>query len=187
MSFSQFREPVKALSRAMCGGGGYVLDYLKSQFHKKAPTRSEVVRLPPVAWLGLAVLGYVVQWLIPGPRLLTEPFQNIGPSIFMLGLGLILLAGYKFATRRTNIHAFRDPEKLITDGIFAYTRNPIYLGLTIMLIGLAVYWNAVSALLAPAAFFAIANFYYAPQEEAAAERVFGVDYVAYRHRVRRWF
>ena len=153
---------------------------------KKGLAKDELWRLPPVVWLGLALLCYLIQLLIPQPHLLVEPFQNVGPAIFVIGLGFIGFAAWKFLRRRTNIHAFRDPEKLITDGVFGVSRNPIYLGFTLMLIGLAVYWNSVYALLPAAIFFAIANFYYAPQEEKAATRVFGEAYEAYRKKVRRW-
>ncbi|MCI4663922.1 MAG: isoprenylcysteine carboxylmethyltransferase family protein [Neomegalonema sp.] len=159
---------------------------LLEKLREALPTRSEVWRWPALVWLVSAGAAYAIKSIAPSPQIVPPPFNNIGPAIFVLGGLLIFVAGYQFMRMRTNIHPFRDPEKLITSGIFAFTRNPIYLGFILMLIGLALYWNALGALAPAVVFFLIANFYYAPGEEADAQRVFGEAYETYRRRVRRW-
>ena len=153
---------------------------------KLLPHVWKVLRLPPFIWLGLALLAYFVRFLFPTPRIVPEPLQNIGPAIFMIGLGLILAAAYKFFQKRTNIEAFRDPNHLITDGVYSYTRNPIYLGFAIMLFGLCWYWNTLYGLVSPVIFLIISNYYFVAQEEQAASRVFGDAYAVYKKKVRRW-
>ncbi len=150
------------------------------------PKANELWRLPPVHWLLLAVLCYVIQRLVEPGGLFPEGARPAGYVLFGLGAALCAVAAFQFLRRRTNIHAFRDPERLITGGVFAYTRNPIYLGLTLMLTGVGLYWNTTLSLWPALIFFLLANFWYAPSEERAAERVFGQEYVAYRRKVRRW-
>jgi protein-S-isoprenylcysteine O-methyltransferase Ste14 len=77
-------------------------------------------------------------------------------------------------------------DKLVTNGLFALTRNPMYLGLTIASLGAALWFGRPLMLLAPLFVFAIANWVFIPFEEAKMRRQFGDQFDAYCGRVRRW-
>jgi len=75
---------------------------------------------------------------------------------------------------------------LVTSAPYTFTRNPMYLGLTIVLFGFAVFFGSIVMLLAPIAFVVIIDRMVIPREEANMERLFGPTYVEYKLRVRRW-
>lgn len=157
-----------------------------SRLEEILPRPNEIWRLPPVHWLLLAGGAYALQrWIEPGP-LLPDWARWVGYGLITLGAALSLVAAAHLVLKHTNLHAFRDPDKLVTRGVFAYSRNPIYLGLTLALMGVGLYWNTSLSLWPAIIFFLLANFWYAPSEEKAARRVFGAAYDDYRARVRRW-
>jgi protein-S-isoprenylcysteine O-methyltransferase Ste14 len=75
---------------------------------------------------------------------------------------------------------------LMTGGPFGFSRNPMYLGMLIWLVGLAILLGSLIAFLFPILLFLLANFLLIPTEERRMEHQFGKQYVAYRQRVRRW-
>ena len=77
-------------------------------------------------------------------------------------------------------------DRLVTTGLYAFTRNPMYLGLVIAALGVALWFGRPLMYLAPILVFLIANFVFAPYEEAKMRRQFGEAFDAYAARVRRW-
>ena len=78
------------------------------------------------------------------------------------------------------------PSALMTSGVFRVTRNPMYLGMTLILFGVSICVGSVSAFVSPAFFYLISERYFIPPEEAVMENVFGEKYLEYKRRVRRW-
>lgn len=117
---------------------------------------------------------------------LPTPFSYGGWVLVVFGLAMTAFAARLFGRTKTNLHTFRDPNVLVTSGLFSLSRNPMYLGFTVALLGAAVVSNSVLALLPVAFFFAVANAHYIPFEEGAAEAQFGERYLDYKKRVRRW-
>jgi protein-S-isoprenylcysteine O-methyltransferase Ste14 len=76
--------------------------------------------------------------------------------------------------------------KLITSGPYQFTRNPMYLGLVILTLGIAIWVGAWPMFGAPTALFATANWVHIPFEEAKMRRQFGAVYDNYVAKVRRW-
>lgn len=142
--------------------------------------------IPPVLWLILLLAMAGLSTAAPVATLFEAPAEIPGWIAIAAGLALQGIAAGQFVRARTNLHAFRDPDKLITDGVFSFSRNPMYLGFTLTLAGAALLLNTVSALIGPLVFFAVANLWYIPREERIAENLFGEPYRAYRARVRRW-
>lgn len=103
-----------------------------------------------------------------------------------LGLLALIWARVQFSKSDAEIHTFRIPKMLLTGGVFRFSRNPMYLGFLLLLVGGAFFVNAWCALLVPLAFFAAASLWYIPHEERTLRAAFGPDYEAYARRVRRW-
>jgi hypothetical protein len=78
------------------------------------------------------------------------------------------------------------PERLVTSGIYRYTRNPMYLGTTAFLLGMAIMLGSITALLPVPLFMLVIEYRFIRPEELFLETLFGEDYRAYRERVRRW-
>ena len=86
----------------------------------------------------------------------------------------------------TEINTFKPPKRLVTDGLFRYSRNPIYLGFTLALLGWAIVLGNLAALDGVLLFFLAAHFWYIPFEEKAMKKEFGTVYEQYKKQVRRW-
>ncbi len=142
--------------------------------------------LPPVLWAACLIAMGLLAVYLPLAAILPLPFNYLGLAFVAGGLWLLLAAARRFSRADTNINTFRDPNVLVSDGAFAWTRNPMYLGFVLTLLGVALAVNALSALALVVLFFLVANFWYVPFEERAAARQFGAAYADYRRRVRRW-
>jgi protein-S-isoprenylcysteine O-methyltransferase Ste14 len=142
--------------------------------------------LPPLLWAVCLVATVALGVLAPLAAIMPAPYQWFGVAPVLFGAWLLASASGRFHRVKTNINTFRDPNVLVTDGPFAITRNPMYLGFALVLLGAALIANAWSALAPALVFFLVANAWYIPFEERAASAQFGDAYVSYRQRVRRW-
>lgn len=142
--------------------------------------------LPPVLWLMCVILITALHLFGPHVHMLPVPLNFSGLFLVLCGFALIVTAARQIRAAKTNIHTFKAPSTLLTTGLFSKTRNPIYLGFTIALLGVAIIANTPYALLAVAIFWAAAQLWYIPFEERAASTQFGQDYETYRKAVRRW-
>jgi protein-S-isoprenylcysteine O-methyltransferase Ste14 len=106
----------------------------------------------------------------------------------LIAIGIAGLVGSRlqFARSQSEIMTFDTPRNLVTDGLFAISRNPMYLSMILVVTGAALLADRWCGLLAPALFFTAANWWYIPFEERAAAAAFGDRYLEYRRRVRRW-
>lgn len=142
--------------------------------------------LPPMLWMACLVAMAVLAYVVQGDAILAAPYHQAGWGLFVAGVAATVFASRQFRTARTNIHTFGKPDRLVTTGLFAISRNPMYLGFFGSLVGAAIGFNSLFAFGPALVFFLAAEFWYIPYEERAAEQAFGGAYVDYRRRVRRW-
>jgi protein-S-isoprenylcysteine O-methyltransferase Ste14 len=149
--------------------------------------RSNAVIRPPVA-LALAILGgLVAERSIPLPFLPDYvPKAWAGAAVLAFGLAL---GAWAIATLRragTRVETTQPTTTVVTSGPYRFTRNPIYVGMLAVLIGLAIALNTVWLLVALVPFYLVIRFGVIAREEAYLERKFGETYRSYKSRVRRW-
>ena len=142
--------------------------------------------LPPRLFFICCMAMIICSFLFPAGNYLPKPWNNLGFILFFIGLAMVRKIQGRFQTVGTEINTFKPPQKLVTSGLFTYSRNPIYLGFTIALVGVALVVGNLFAFDGLLAFIFAANFWYIPFEEAALEKQFGADYLAYKKKVRRW-
>ncbi|PCK32870.1 methyltransferase family protein [Pseudoalteromonas piscicida] len=143
--------------------------------------------LPPILLFLFVILMPVVCWLTAASHFIYYPFNLLGLVPIALGLALAKSGSKLFAKEETNIMTFNKPDKLVDDGVFRYTRNPMYLGFVIALLGYAVLvGGALVSFLFVITFLLIADRWYIRFEEKMMEQTFGDAYLRYRGRVRRW-
>ncbi len=107
-------------------------------------------------------------------------------AVFALGLLLLLWSARTFARRGENIRIEKPTNSLVTSGPFRFSRNPIYLALTLAYIGLSLVFNSYWPLPFLPLVLVIMHFGVIRREETYLEELFGQDYRDYRARVRRW-
>lgn len=142
--------------------------------------------IPPRLFVMCAALMVVLGRWLPLAPLLDWPLTLLGLPLALGGLGLAVAGSRRFARDGANIQTFEQPTKLVTDGLFRRSRNPMYLGFAAALIGLAVLLGALSPLLVAVGFIIVADRWYIRFEERRMAASFGPAYAEYRRQVRRW-
>jgi protein-S-isoprenylcysteine O-methyltransferase Ste14 len=140
---------------------------------------------PQIAFVAL-VIGSLFHALAPVTWRILPAVPAIGILLLVGGILLAAWAALLFRSQRTPIYPTTQPTTLVTSGPFRFTRNPIYLGLLIILLSFVFWFGSLPMLVAPLLFLLVMNFYYLPFEEAKLEKTFGGLYTDYRQRVRRW-
>ncbi|WP_386681145.1 methyltransferase family protein [Loktanella sp. R86503] len=139
--------------------------------------------LPPV-WLALAA---AVVWA--SRSVVTAggaALQWAGIALVAAGLALMLAAVITMTRARTTVIPHRQPDALVTQGIFARTRNPIYLGDVLLLTGLCLWWQAPLGLATVPVFTIWITTHFITAEEARLHAAFGTAFTDYTKAVRRW-
>ena len=147
-----------------------------------------MLKLPPPIWaLIYVVVALLISWPLGWPRVPGFPLPWPGVALALLPWALPVWALIIFRREGTEIDPTSPTNRaLIVGGPYRYTRNPMYLGLTLVTLGIAIVVGTWPMFLAPVAVFATANWVHIPFEEAKMHRQFGADYDQYRRRVRRW-
>lgn len=141
----------------------------------------------PPMWLVFGVMGiFALNEFAPGLRYTGPVSQLAGGIIMLAGLALLVVSGGLFSRAGTGMVPFRDVKVLVTHGVYARTRNPMYLAMVLVLAGVAITVGALSALTVPPLFMLIVYWRYVRPEEVMLRELFGDDYTAYCARVRRW-
>ena len=143
---------------------------------------------PPLIYVGGLVLALV------GDRLLHLPSLGLHPGIRGIAGAVLVVIGFVvsfagaglFMQRRTAIIPYKPATHLVTSGIYRWTRNPMYLGMALIYLGVAILLNNLAALILLVPVLAIIQSQVIAREEAYLERAFGNEYVAYKRRVRAW-
>jgi len=126
--------------------------------------------------------------LAPLLQLPTVPRVSAALAIALAGGGLDLAGAISFRAVRTTINPMKPAasSSLVTSGIYRVTRNPMYLGLLLILVAWATFLSSAWALLGPAAFVLYMNRFQIAPEERMLSALFGAEYTAYQSGVRRW-
>ncbi len=141
---------------------------------------------PPFVALFYIVVAMVLQRFVPIPLEVPAAGRYVGLGMTFIGFLLGVGAFIEFRKARTTLDPHGSVRALVTGGIYRFTRNPIYLGFLLMVIGLplnsGIYWGIVAA-----PFFGTTmSRLVIEKEEAYLEKKFKEQYAGYRSRVRRW-
>jgi protein-S-isoprenylcysteine O-methyltransferase Ste14 len=147
-----------------------------------------MLRLPPPVWVFLyLIVARAVSWLFPWRALLDLRIVWLGVALVAIGVALSVWAFWLFRREGTEINPTSAMNKsLVVRGPFRFTRNPMYLGLVIITIGIAFWVGSLPMFAVPFLAFATANWAHIPFEEAKMRRQFGAAFEQYMRQVRRW-
>ncbi len=143
---------------------------------------------PPIIYAATFAAGMVVDRVIPWRQdwMRSELVQWLGWAFIIAGLLLGPGSAGFFALRRTTLNPAGLPARLVTNGPFALSRNPMYVGVTMIYLGPALVLGKIWPLVLVVLPWAITNWVVIPFEEARLRNIFGENYVDYCRRVRRW-
>lgn len=143
------------------------------------------IDLPPV-WLALHVLA---AWLLApvSPPLFGTAGALAGKVLVALGALAMVAAVGQMTLQRTTVIPRRNPSSLVTGGLFAWSRNPIYLADAMILTGAILWLDAVLALPLVASFVWLIQTRFIRDEEARLTLAFGPEFDLWAARTRRWF
>jgi len=163
--------------------------------HRECLTMSDpkdvpgVLVFPPLIPLAVLVVGVLLDWLVPLSFLAPIPV----PVRIAVGLGLIVLGGASgivgddtFQRIGTNTNPMQPALKLADGGIFAHLRNPMYVGMALLVLGIVVFFALEWTLFALIVGALAMHFGVVLREERYLERKFGEDYRRYKDRVPRY-
>ncbi len=141
---------------------------------------------PPVLTLIHLVIAFLLTWFLPIPFGVPATLKLIGFFLVLIGVVFGSAAFYAFSKARTTLNPHGSVSTVVTDGIYSFSRNPIYLAFLLMLIGFPLdsgsYWGVV---LAPVMMLSM-NRLVIEKEEVYLEKKFRDVYTSYKSRVRRW-
>ena len=147
---------------------------------------------PPVVALCLALLMWLVaSYALPVAPSFDLPLglrASLAVTLAFIGQGISIAGIVSFRRARTTINPLKPAaaSALVRSGIFRFTRNPMYLGLLLTLVGWAAWlWNPAALLFLPVFVLYIDRFQIGPEERALAT-LFGAEYAAYKGSVRKW-
>jgi len=147
------------------------------------------VRIPPPAVaLVTALLMWLVSRTIPALDFVFPARRVFAIGLTAVGVATAISGVITFRRARTTVNPLK-PESatsLVNWGVYALTRNPMYLGLLLVLTGWAIFLSNLLAFLFLPAFVLYINRFQIAREERALTSLFGRDFVAYKSRVRRW-
>ena len=147
----------------------------------------KIPRLPPLLLvLVLAITMLAMDMALPLFRILHPPLAYLGAVLAALGILIVFISAGLFRLRKTTINPFGEPAVMVQDGFYRFSRNPMYLGMLLVLVGVGLWLGNVLALLLAPAFVVTMTRGHIVREEQLLEARFGDDYHAYRARVRRW-
>jgi protein-S-isoprenylcysteine O-methyltransferase Ste14 len=142
---------------------------------------------PPLLMFGALLAGYLLRLFFGGRLPLPRAFaEGAGGLLLILGIALVMAAVNQFNTEGERLLPSTPSAKLLSGGVYRFSRNPIYLGMMLFGVGFGVATANLWIILTTALAGAILQFFVIRPEEAYLAERFGADYAAYRARVRRW-
>jgi protein-S-isoprenylcysteine O-methyltransferase Ste14 len=145
-----------------------------------------VVARPPLLYGGALVVALALDWLRPMPILDHTIALGVGLVLIALGLGLAIPARRALQGADTNLDPMRPTTAIVTSGPYRFSRNPLYVALTLLFVGLTFVVNTWWGIVVLVPLVIVMHYGVVRREERYLEQKFGEPYRQYRSRVRRY-
>lgn len=145
-----------------------------------------VIAPPPFLYVGTLAVALLVNWLRPLPITPEAVTRWPGVAVALVGLLLALWGRRALVAAETNINPYKPTTAIVSSGPFRFSRNPLYLAMTLMYLGLTLASNTWWGIVFLLPLLLVMHFGVVRREERYLEAKFGEPYLAYRRRVRRY-
>jgi protein-S-isoprenylcysteine O-methyltransferase Ste14 len=142
--------------------------------------------VPPIYLLLSLVAMTLLHTYLPIARVVARPYSYAGVVLIVLGMVMAGHSAVSFNRAGTPVVPFEPSKALVTGGFYRITRNPMYLGMVLLLFGVAMLFGTLGAFLPIPVFVLIIQEWFIKGEERFLEEIFGEQYVAFKRHVRRW-
>jgi len=141
---------------------------------------------PPTYFFLSLIISVILHFFLPIKEFIMVPFNWLGFLFFFLGGTLNIWTDQLFKKVNTTVKPFEKPSNLILKGPFKISRNPMYLGMALLLIGIGFVLGSITSFVGFVLFVAAMEIRFIRQEEKILHEVFGAEFDAYKKKVRRW-
>ncbi len=150
------------------------------------PDHAEVAFHPPLLLLGAIALGFAARWLALAEFLPKIVALAVGPTLTTAAFGVFLWAALTLHRGGASIPTGQPTDYIVAGGPYRFSRNPIYLGMVLLQVGIGVWANSLWFIGLAALSVVLLTWGVISREERYLARKFGQTYLAYKERVRRW-
>ena len=142
--------------------------------------------IPPM-WLLLTTAAMVtLHFTMPLQMLVVAPWRNLGWIVIAGGILLVVLSAFQFKRAGTGVRPFSEATMVVSGGAFRWSRNPMYLGMVTVTVGVAIWLGSASPMWLPVMLFVVLDRRFVRREEDFLRNSQGTTYDDYCTRVRRW-
>ncbi len=142
--------------------------------------------LPPTYFFIAIVMMITLRVLLPGAHLLSGPIRLVGLLPLVAGVGIASVADNAFKRVGTTVYPFQESSMLVTNGPFRFSRNPMYLGFMLGLIGIALLLGSLTPWFVIPPFGILLDQRFIRVEESMLKQKFGQTFLDYQRQTRRW-
>ncbi len=142
--------------------------------------------IPPVYFLGALLLMVGLHYVLPLTEWIRDFIRYSGITLIVIGVAMAVWGARAFAKAGTPVKPFETTTTLVTHGLYRFTRNPMYLGMVLVLLGTGFLLGSLTPLLVIPIFMWLINSVFIKAEEDVLEELFGDEYLEYKKKVGRW-
>ena len=142
--------------------------------------------LPPTYFFSCLVISVVLHFFFPIKQIILLPYNWLGFLFFFLGGTLNIWTDQLFKKEKTTVKPLEKPSTLIQKGPFKISRNPMYLGMALLLVGAGFILGSITSFIGTILFIIAMEVRFIPTEEKFMFEQFSEEFEAYKKKVRRW-
>lgn len=142
--------------------------------------------LPPTYLLVAILVMIALHFVVPGPNVIGGLWRGLGFVPLAVGVWLNLAADGSFRRVNTTVKPYEESTALVREGAFRISRNPMYLGYVLILLGVALLMGSLTPWVVIPAFAVLMEIVFIRVEEAMLAETFGEGWTDYTRRTRRW-
>ena len=141
---------------------------------------------PPTHFYIYLIISILLHYALPLKQIINYPFYLIGFLLFIIGAGLNVWADQLLKKYKTTVKPNEKPTALIETGAFKISRNPMYLGMALILFGAGFILGSITSFIGVVLFVTVMEIAFIPDEEKNLQEAFGEKFETYKKKVRRW-